>query len=162
MKKFIALLFAAALSWCVAAIAVAETNERDVKENNIAKTAKQLSSDEKMMPPPEVQLKRLTKGLKLTVEQQKRISPMLEDEYAKLKELRQADNLNLSPKQIGAKVEALRSETARKMQTVLTPEQKKNYDIVRNEIRANKKKRIKENRKGRIGIRADPPAQQPQ
>ncbi|MDA8430781.1 MAG: hypothetical protein M0T70_16125 [Geobacteraceae bacterium] len=159
MKKFIALLFAAALSWCVAAIAVAETNEQVVKENTIAKTAKQISSDEKMMPTPEVQLKRLTKGLKLTAEQQKLISPMLEDEYAKLKELRQADNLNLSPKQIGAKVEALRSETASKMQTVLTPEQKKNYDIVRKEIRANKKKRIKENRKGRIGIRAEPLAQ---
>lgn len=36
-------------------------------------------------PAPDVQLKRLTGGLKLTAEQQKQIRPVLVDEYAKLK-----------------------------------------------------------------------------
>lgn len=157
MKKIIAVLFAATMSWCVAAVAMAETNGQIVKEKNIVKTVKQRSSDERMMPTPEVQLQRLTKGLKLTVEQQKQIRPILTDEYAKLKELRQDDNL--SPKQIQAKVEALRNETAANMATILTPEQKEKHDMVRNEIRANKQKRIRENRKARIGIQAEPPAQ---
>jgi hypothetical protein len=159
MKKIIAVLFAVTMSWSVTVVAMVETNEQVVKETNIAKKVKQRSSNEKMMPAPEVQLKRLTEGLQLTVEQQKQIRPMLTDEYAKLKEFRQDDNL--SPKQIQAKVETLRNETAAKMQTVLTPEQKEKHDMVRNEIRANKQKRIQENRKARIGARAYPPTQQP-
>lgn len=159
MKKIIAVLFAATMSWCVAAVAMAETNGQVVKEKSIAKTVKQRSAEERMMPTPEVQLQRLTMGLKLTAEQQKQIRPILTDEYAKLKELRQDDNL--SPKQIQARVEALRNETAANMATVLTPEQKEKHDMVRNEIRANKQKRIRENRKARIGIQAEPPTQLP-
>ena len=159
MKKVIAVLFVVTMSLCVTVVAMTATDEQVVKEKKIAKTVKQRGSNEKMMPAPEVQLKRLTKGLQLTVEQQKQIRPMLTDEYAKLKELRQDDNLN--PKQIQAKVEALRNETSVKMQTVLTPEQKEKHDMVRNEIRANKQKRIQENRKARIGDQAGPPTQQP-
>jgi hypothetical protein len=161
MKKFIAVLLATTLSWSVSGVAMAEPNDQAVKETDAAKTVKKLSSNEKMMPTPEIQLSRLTVGLKLTVEQQNKIRPILIDEFAKLKEFRQADNLNLNPKQIQEKVETLRSETADKVQAVLTPEQKENYDIVRNEIRTNKKMRIKENRKGRIDTQADTPLQEP-
>jgi hypothetical protein len=161
MKKFIAVLLATTLSWSVSGVAMAEPNDQAVKETDAAKTVKKLSSNEKMMPTPEIQLSRLTVGLKLTVEQQNKIRPILIDEFAKLKEFRQADNLNLNPKQIQEKVETLRSETADKVQAVLTPEQKENYDIVRNEIRTNKKMRIKENRKGRIDTQTDTPLQEP-
>jgi hypothetical protein len=160
MKKIGTVLCAATLSLCITVIAMAEPSEEVGKEKDIAKTVKQLSSNEKMMPSPDVQLKRLTDGLKLTVDQQKLIKPMLVDEYTKLKKLRQDENLNLSPKQIQAKVETLRNETTTKIQTVLTPEQKEGYEIVRKEIRANKQKRIKENRKNRIGVQAEPPSQQ--
>jgi glucose/arabinose dehydrogenase len=157
MKKIIAVLFAATISCCLTAVAMAETKEQAISEKTIAKTVKQQSSKEKMLPAPEVQLKRLAKGLQLTVEQQKLIRPMLLEEYAKLKELRQDDNL--SPKQIQAKVETLRNETATKMQTVMTPEQREKHDLVRSEIMANKQKRIQENRKARIGTQPDTPAQ---
>jgi TolA-binding protein len=159
MKRIISVLIAATMSWGATAVAMAGTDGQAVKENTVANTVKLRSANEKMMPAPEEQLRRLTKGLKLTVEQQNKIRPMLADEYARLKELRQDDNL--SPNQIRAKVEALRKETVADMQTVLTQEQKETLDSVSAEIRANKQKRIKENRKERIGTQADPPTQPP-
>jgi hypothetical protein len=161
MKKISAVVLATTLSWCVSGNVLAESNGLTAKDTDATKTARKLSSNEKMMPTPEIQLKRLTTGLKLTVEQQNKIRPILIDEFAKLKEFRQAENLNLTPKQIQEKVEMLRSETADKVQAVLTPEQNENYTIVRNEIRTNKKSRIKENRKSRIDDRTDTPPQVP-
>jgi Spy/CpxP family protein refolding chaperone len=134
---------------------MAETDEQAVKEKTVAKKVKAQTSGAKMMPAPEVQLKRLAKGLKLTAEQKKQIRPMLKEEYASLKEIRQDENL--SPKQIQAKVEALRTETIAKIQSVLTPEQIEKHNLVSKEIKANKQKRIQENRKDRIGTKADPP-----
>jgi hypothetical protein len=157
MKKITAVCIALAASWCLTAVASAESNEQAVKEKNVARTVNEVSATEKMLPAPDVQLKRLTKGLNLTVEQQKQIKPMLVDEYSKLKEIRQDENLN--PKQIQAKVESLRNETAAKMQSVMTSEQKEKFDIVRKEIRENKQKRMRENRKDRVGIQPVPPSQ---
>ena len=108
-----------------------------------------------MLPAPEVQLKRLSEGLQLTDVQQKQIRPMLDEEYASLKVIRQDENL--SPKQIQAKVEALRTETIAKIQTVLSPGQKENLDLVSDEVKANKQQRMQENRKTRLGTNADPP-----
>ena len=149
MKRIIAASFAVTIAWGVTAVAAAETKEQAVKEKNIAKTVEQHSAKEKMMPAPEEQLKRLAKGLQLTAEQQELIRPMLANEYAKLQELRRDDNL--SPKEIQVKVEGLRKETVAKMKTVLTPEQQEKLDLVSDEIKANKQKRIKENRRSRIG-----------
>ena len=159
MKRILAVLLAGAMSWSVASVAMAETDVQAIKEKTVAKTVKKRSSSEKMLPAPEVQLKRLAKGLKLTAEQQKQIRPMLNDEYAQLMEIRKDDNL--SPKQIQAKVEALRTETIAKMQSVMTPEQVETHDMISKEIKANKQKRIQENRKARLGTNANPPAQQP-
>ena len=159
MEKIIAVLLAATMSWCVTANAMAETNGQVINEDTVAKTVKQRSSNEKMMPAPEEQLKRLTKGLNLSDEQQKLIRPMLSDEYAKMNEFRRDETLN--PKQIQAKVEALRVETVTNMKTVLTPEQKVTLDQVSKVIKANKQKRIKENRKARIGTQSESLTQQP-
>lgn len=157
MKKIISLCIAVLTSWCMTAVVLAESNEQVIKEKNVARTVSEVSSSEKMLPAPDVQLKRLTKGLNLTVEQQKQIKPMLVEEYARLKEIRQDENLN--PKQIQAKVETLRNETAAKMQSVMTPEQTEKFDVVRKEIKENKQKRMRENRKDRVGIQPVPPPQ---
>jgi hypothetical protein len=157
MKRITSVCIAVVTSGCLTAVALGESNGQAVKEKNVARTVSEVSSTEKMLPAPEVQLKRLTKGLNLTVEQQKQIKPMLVEEYSKLKEIRQDENLN--PKQIQAKVETLRNETVARMQSVMTPEQKEKYEIVRNEIRENKQKRMRENRKSRVGIQPDPPPQ---
>ena len=106
------------------------------------------------MPAPEVQLKRLASGLVLTAEQQNQIRPLLVEEYAKLKEIR--GNEDLSPKQIQMKVEELRTVTIAKMQSYMTPEQKELHGKISKEIKVNKQKRIKENRKARLGTNADP------
>jgi hypothetical protein len=159
MKRITAVLLAAAMTLCVTSVAMAENNEQAIKEKTVAKTAKKRSAAEKMLPAPEVQLKRLSKGLQLTAEQQKQIAPMLKDEYAQLMEIRK--NEDLSPKQIQAKVEELRTATIAKMQTVMTPEQIEKHNLVSKEIKANKQKRIQANRQARLGTKADPPAQQP-
>jgi len=157
MKRILAGVLVAAMSLVVTSAVMAQGEEQVVKEKTVKKKVKEYGAGEKMMPAPEVQLKRLAKGLKLTKEQQKQIRPMLKDEYAKLKEIRQDENL--SPKQIQEKVEALREETVTKIQAVLTPEQKEKHDMISDEIRANKQKRMQENRKSRLGTQSDPPKQ---
>lgn len=157
MKKILAGLLVAAMAWGTAAVVLAETNEQAVKEKTVAKKVKARGAKERMMPAPEVQLKRLAKGLQLTAAQQKEIKPMLKDEYAKLKEIREDENL--APKQIQAKVEELRTATVAQIKTVLTPEQSEKYDLISDEIRANKQKRMQENRKTRIGTQSTPPKQ---
>jgi periplasmic protein CpxP/Spy len=158
MKKILAAVLMAVIS-CGAAFAVT-TDEQAVKEKMVAKKVREVGAKERMLPAPEVQLKRLTKGLKLTAEQQKQIRPILKEEYASLKTIRQDENL--SPKQIREKVEALRTETIAKVQTVLTPEQKEKYEMVSKEIKANKQKRIRENRQAKLGTRSNPPKQEVQ
>jgi len=157
MKRILAGILVAAMSLGAASAVMAQGEEQAVKEKTVKKKVKEYGAGEKMMPAPEVQLKRLAKGLKLTAEQKKQIKPMLNDEYARLKEIRQDENL--SPKQIQEKVEALREETVTKIQTVLTPEQKEKHDMISDEIRANKQKRMQENRKSRLGTQAAPPKQ---
>lgn len=158
MKRILAVLLTAAVSCSLTSVAMAESDVQVDREKNIEKTVRKRSATEKMMPEPDVQLKRLTKGLKLTDDQQKQIRPMLADEYARLKGIRRDENL--SPKQIQAKVEELRTETVAKIQTVLTPEQKEKHDLASKEIRANKKQRMQENRKNRLGSQPDPPTEQ--
>ena len=159
MKRACAVLLAAAVSGCLTSAALAGSDVPADREKNVAKTVQQRTSGEKMMPEPDVQLKRLTKGLNLNDGQQQQIRPILADEHARLKGIRR--NENLSPKQIQAKVEELRTETVARIKTVLTPEQNEKYDLVSKEIKANKKQRMQENRKNRLGTQADPPAQQP-
>ena len=156
MKRMLVVLLAAAMSWGVVSVVTAQADEQAEKANKVAKMVESSIGDAKTMPAPEVQLSRLTKGLQLTDEQQKQIRPLLEDEYAKLKVIQK--NEDLSPKQIHKQVEVLRSGTIAKLQTYLTPEQKKKHDMVSNEIKANKQMRMKENRKARIGTNAEPPA----
>jgi hypothetical protein len=158
MKKIMAVLLAAVMSWCVTSVAMAETKGQTVNEKTVAKTVKKRSASEKMLPAPDVQLKRLAEGLQLTAEQQKQIKPMLKDEYTTLVEIRQDDNL--SPKQIQAKVETLRTATIAKIQTVLTPAQIEKHNLVSKEIKSNKQKRMQENRKERLGTKPEPPAVQ--
>jgi hypothetical protein len=157
MRKVLMTLLVTAITCGLVTGVTAQTDEQVVKQKTVAKEVKEKSKKEKMLPAPDVQLKRLTEGLKLTAEQQKQIRPVLVDEYAKLKEIRQDENL--SPKQIQLKVEELRAETITKMQSYMTPEQKEKHDLVSKEIKANKQKRIKDNRKARIGTNADPPPQ---
>lgn len=159
MKKILVVLLTVATAWCFTSVVLAETNEQAVKEKTVAKKVKKRSANERMLPAPEVQLKRLTKGLQLTTEQQKQIKPMLKDEQTAFMEIRKDENL--SPKQIREKVEGLRTETIAKIQTVLTPEQKEKHDLVSKEIKENKQKRMQDNRKARLGTNADPPPQQP-
>ena len=157
MKRTVTVMLVAVMSFGAVSLAVADTNVQQVKEKNLAKNVKEIGAKAKMMPEPDVQLKRLTTGLDLTKEQQKQIRPMLVAEYDKLKTIRNDDNL--SPKQIQVKVEALRTATIAQMQTVLTAEQKVTLDMISKEIKSNKQKRMQANRKTRIGTKSDPPQQ---
>ncbi len=157
MKGITAGVLVAAMSLGLASAVLAEGDVPAVKEKSVRKKVKEYGTGERMMPAPEVQLKRLAKGLKLSAEQQRQIRPLLTEEYAKLREIRQDENL--SPKQIQEKVEALRSDTVARIQAVLTPEQKEKHEMISNEIRANKQKRMQENRRNRLGTQASPPKQ---
>ena len=152
MKRNLTVLVAMAISWSICSAAMAQSDEKAVQEK-ISETVKVNSMQEKMMPEPEVQLSRLTNGLKLTEKQQKQIRPILDDEYAKLNKIR--NNQDYSPKKIQKLVEKLRSDTKTKIDKHLTPEQRKRYALVAQEIKANKRLRVKENRKNRINSKSD-------
>lgn len=155
MKRILAVLLVATVSLGAVSILFAQTDDQAAKAMMVGKKVKPFAGEAKMMPAPEVQMKRLTKGLQLTDEQQKQIRPLLDDEYAKLKAIQ--GNADISPRQIQKQVEMLRNETITKMHTYLTPEQIEKHDLVSEEIKANKQKRMMENRKARIGTKADPP-----
>ena len=153
MKRALAILLVTAMS-CGAA-SVVQGEEQGEKAQNVKNTVKFKAGKATMMPAPEVQLQRLTEGLKLTDEQQKQIRPLLDDEYLKLKVIQR--NENASPKQIQKQVEKLRGITATKMHAFMTPEQIEKHEMVSKEIKANKQLRMRQNRKARIGAEAEPP-----
>lgn len=155
MKRILALLLVTTMPWGAASLVPAQTDAQAEKAKMVEKKVKSYAGEATMMPAPEVQMSRLTKGLQLTEEQQKQIRPLLDEEFVQLKKIQQ--NENVSPKQIQKQVEALRTETNAKMHTYLTPEQREKHDLVSKEIKANKQRRIKANRKARIGTKAEPP-----
>lgn len=155
MKRTLAVLLVAAMSCGSVSVVCAQGDKQAEKETKVKKSVKSKAGKATMMPAPEVQLKRLAEGLQLTGEQQKQIRPLLEEEYAQLKMIQ--GNEDLSPKQIHAQVEELRAGTIAKMQAYMTPEQKEKHEMVSNEIRAKKHQRMRENRKARIGTKAEPP-----
>lgn len=150
MKK---VLFFIALVVCFATVAGGQDAGQPVKTEKVPNKVKTRPSEEKMLPEPEVQLKRMSKGLQLTEEQQRLIKPVLDDQFARLNEIRQsADN---SPTQIQKKVEGLRSDTISKIKTYLTPEQLQKFALISEKIKSSKQKRMMENRKARIGTQSD-------
>ncbi len=157
MKRVLLVLLAMAISTSMTSVATAQSDDQLEKEKRLSETVRINSMNERMMPQPEVQLSRLTKGLKLTEEQQKQIKPLLENEYAKFNEIR--NNEDLSPKKIQKMVEDLRNDTKNRIDRCLTPEQQKYYDLVSKEIKANKQIRAKQNRKDRLNSKANKPVE---
>ena len=155
MKSMFALLLVAAMYLGAASTVSAQGDEQVEKAKSVKNTVKIKSGEATMMPAPEVQLQRLTEGLQLTDEQQKQIRPLLEDEYIKLKVIQRDENS--SPKQIQKQVEELRGRTIATIHTFMTPEQKKQHVLVSKEIKAKKQRRMRQNRKARIGAEAEPP-----
>lgn len=157
MKRILTALLLMAIPLSITPVASAQGDDQQALEKTLAEKVKANAAHEKMMPEPSVQLARLTKGLKLTEEQQKQIKPILENEYAKLNEFRYDDEL--SPKMISKKVEALRTDTTAQISKFLSPEQQKSYALVNKEIKVYKQQRIKQNRKDRIGSKSDKPSE---
>ena len=70
-------------------------------------------------------LKQLSTQLNLTDEQKEKLKPMLQEEFTKVRELRQNDTLSREDKT--AKLKELRADLQKKVETVLTPEQKEKW-----------------------------------
>jgi Spy/CpxP family protein refolding chaperone len=70
-------------------------------------------------------LKQLSTQLNLTDEQKEKLKPMLQEEFVKVRELRQNDSLSREDK--AAKLKELRTEMQKKIEPVLTPEQKEKW-----------------------------------
>lgn len=75
---------------------------------------------------PEKRIARLTDHLKLTKEQQEQVMPLLENEYAQLKELPANDSYNREQRR--ARLQQITGETNAKMMPLLTTEQQKHYN----------------------------------
>jgi Spy/CpxP family protein refolding chaperone len=82
---------------------------------------------------PERRLEHLTLELTLTAEQQARIKPILEGEFAQLEKVRGNDALNRDERR--ARLQELNLATYEEIKPVLTPEQLKKYDGIKQKIK---------------------------
>lgn len=82
---------------------------------------------------PQRQLKRLTRMLNLTQDQQRQMLPILKNRRQRMKEIRK--NTALSPQQRREQVRSLRMHTRQKMEAVMTDAQKKQFESMRRQKR---------------------------
>lgn len=75
---------------------------------------------------PDRQLKMLTKRLNLTADQQAQLRPILEDRASQADAIR--NDASLQKKDKRDKMRSLRDDSTQKIEALLTPEQKQNYD----------------------------------
>lgn len=98
-------------------------------------------------PDPARHLQRLTATLGLTAEQQDRIKPILEEEATQLKAI---DGEKLTGPERRTRMQELHGATFEKIRPILTPEQQKKHDAMR--------ERMKDRNKGRQMRPAEAPA----
>lgn len=85
------------------------------------------------MPSVDDQLKHLTKKLNLTAEQQDKLKPILEDQRAQMEKIH--SDTSLSREDRFSKMQELRQNSDSQIKSVLTEEQQKNFDKMREEQR---------------------------
>lgn len=81
---------------------------------------------------PERRLKNLTNDLGLSVEQQAKIKPIIEDEFTQLNKLKGSDAYNRDERR--TKLQNLNNDTNEKIRQVLTPEQQQKYEQIYQKI----------------------------
>jgi hypothetical protein len=81
---------------------------------------------------PDSRLARLTQDLKLSSEQQEKIKPILKEEFAQLEKLPGNDTLNRDQRR--EKLNELNNATYEKIKPLLTPDQQRKHDEIRQKI----------------------------
>ena len=76
----------------------------------------------------QARLKQISEQLNLTDEQKEKLKPIFQEQFAKLRELRQNDTLSREDKL--AKVKELREDINKKVEPILTAEQKEKWQKV--------------------------------
>jgi Spy/CpxP family protein refolding chaperone len=87
---------------------------------------------------PDRRLELMTQNLKLTKEQQDKISPILKEEFTQLEALKGNDTYNRDQRR--AKLQELNQATFEKIKPILTPEQMKRHDDVKQIIKERRSK----------------------
>jgi len=85
---------------------------------------------------PEKRLNLMTRNLGLTMEQQKKIRPILQEEAAQIETLRGDDTYNREERR--SRLQKLNESTYEKIKPVLTPEQQKKHEVARQVIMENR------------------------
>jgi len=87
-------------------------------------------------PDPARHLQQLTKRLGLTAEQREKIKPILDEEAAQVKAI---DNEKLTRAERSARMQELHKGTFEKIKPILTPEQLKKHDAMRERMQERRK-----------------------
>ena len=87
--------------------------------------AKPETAPEKARPAIQERLKKLSENLNLTDEQKEKLKPIIREQAGKIRELRQ--NSDLSREDKLAKFKELRQDMDKKIEPILTPEQKEKW-----------------------------------
>jgi Spy/CpxP family protein refolding chaperone len=91
-------------------------------------------------PDPARHLQHLTTKLGLTSEQQEKIKPILDEEAAQLKAI---DNEKLTRAERRTRMQELHGATFEKIRPILTPEQQKKHDAMREQMKDRRDHRMK-------------------
>ena len=115
-----------------AATALAEQSAVDGRGPSVTKRGKGA------MYGPDQRLELMTRRLGLTKDQQARIKPILADEFAQMETLRGNDSYNRDERR--AKLRQLNQETYDKIRPILTEQQQKRHEAVKQKIMDNRSK----------------------
>jgi hypothetical protein len=88
------------------------------------------------------QVEQLAASLNLTAEQKEKLAPIIKEEAAKLKAVR--DDQSLAKPDRRTKLQAIQKETQERVRPILTEEQNKKWDEARAQFRANNAKKAKQ------------------
>jgi hypothetical protein len=102
---------------------------------------------------PQAQLKRMTKQLNLTADQQQQILPILQDRDKQMSDLRQ--NSSVSPQDRHSQMRSIGDTTNQKIEAILNDTQKQQYEA----MQAKQRQRMQERRQQNSG--APPDSSQP-
>ena len=95
---------------------------------------------------PNQQVRRLSKRLNLTADQQNQLLPILTNQQQQMESIR--NDSSLSPEDKHAKMRSLREDTTAKVRGLLTDEQKQTYDQMQQQMRERMQQRREQRQNG--------------
>lgn len=139
MKKQICSLALSAFFGLSVAMAAPQAQDQQAQDQPAQNQSTQNQSAHRQAMDPNRQLKRLTKRLNLTSDQQNQILPILTNRQQAMESIR--SDSSVAPQDRHEKMRAVREDSDAKIRAVLTDSQKQTYDQMQQQMREREQQR---------------------